>query len=186
MPNMSADDILVILESEYAEAMGSDQSSSLHDERAKALAYYEGDMSETMPHDVDRSKAVSTDVADTVDSLMPSLMDIFVGGEEVVKFNPQGPEDVEASEQETDYINHVVMQQNPGVLVIHDFAKDALVSKVGVVKVWWDETEEDTKETFRGVTDDALMMLASSDEIEIVSVESYPIGEEPTETSSSI
>jgi hypothetical protein len=32
------------------------------------------------------SKAVSTDVADTVEGLMPTLMDIFCGGDEVVRF----------------------------------------------------------------------------------------------------
>lgn len=183
---MSTDAILVILEAEYAEAMGGDQSSQLHDERSKALAYYEGDMSETMPNEPDRSKAISTDVADTIDSLMPSLADIFIGGEEVLKFNPVGPEDVDAAEQETDYTNHVIMQQNPGVLIVHDYMKDSLVSKVGVTKVWWDETEDDTKEVYRGLDDDALMMIASSDDIEIVSIESYPVGEEPNEITSSI
>ena len=73
---------------------------------------------------------------------MPQLMEIFTGGDEVVRFDPVGPEDVEASEQETDYCNHVFMQKNPGFLVLYSFIKDALLSKVGIVKVWWEENEE--------------------------------------------
>jgi hypothetical protein len=67
-----------------------------------------------MPAPEGRSHAVSTDVADTIEGLMPSLMEIFRTGDEVVRFEPVGPEDVAAAEQETDYVNHVFMQVNPG------------------------------------------------------------------------
>ena len=40
-----------------------------------------------------------------------------------------------AAEQETDYVNHVFMQHNPGFLVLYSFIKDALLSKVGVVSL---------------------------------------------------
>ena len=60
-------------------------------------------------------------------------MEIFASGEEVVLFAPVGPEDVAAAEQETDYVNHVFMQQNNGFLVLYSLIKDALLSKVGVV-----------------------------------------------------
>jgi hypothetical protein len=79
-----------------------------------------------------RSSRVSMDVADTIEGMMPQLMEIFAGTDEVVKFEPVGPEDVKAAEQETDYINHVFMNQNPGFLVLYSFIKDALLSKVGV------------------------------------------------------
>ena len=95
-------------------------------------------MSRDMPAPDGRSKAVSTDVADTVEGLMPSLMDIFTAADEVVRFEPVGPEDVAAAEQERDYVNHVFMQQNAGFIVLYSFIKDALLSKVGIVKVWWE------------------------------------------------
>ena len=75
-----------------------------------------GNMSKDMPAPDGRSKAVSSDVADTIEGMMPPLMEIFAAGEEVVQFAPVGPEDVAAAEQETDYVNHVFMQQNPGFL----------------------------------------------------------------------
>ena len=143
MPKMEESVLLGILAAEKADALSADQAAKLTEDRERAMSYYNGDVSEDMPSQPDRSKAVSSDVADTVDGLMPSLMEIFCGGDEVVKFSPVGPEDEEAAQQETDYINHVMMQENDGFLVIYSFAKDALLSKNGIVKVHWEETEEE-------------------------------------------
>ena len=66
-----------------------------------------------MPSAEGRSKAVSADVADTIEGLMPALMDIFCGSDEVVRFEPVGPEDEEAAQQETDYVNYVFHAAEP-------------------------------------------------------------------------
>src|SRR5258708_807245 len=47
------------------------RASKLSAERAHAMDYYNGDMSRDMPAADGRSRAVSTDVADTIDGLMP-------------------------------------------------------------------------------------------------------------------
>jgi hypothetical protein len=52
-----------------------------------------------------------------------------------VRFEPVGPEDEAAAQQETDYVNHVFMQQNPGFMILYSLIKDALLSKVGIAKV---------------------------------------------------
>jgi hypothetical protein len=132
------------------------------------MDYYLGDMSRDMPAPEGRSRAVSTDVADTVEGMMPSLMDIFCSGEEVVQFHPVGEEDVAAAEQETDYVNHVFMQKNPGFLVLYSFIKDALLSKVGIVKVWWEEEERETRETFYDLTDEQFMMIVANPAVEVL------------------
>ncbi len=148
-------------------ALSAVQSSKLTAERSDALRYYNGDMSKDLPAPEGRSQAVSTDVADTIEGLMPSLMEIFAGADEVVEFNPVGPEDVAAARQETDYINHVFMHQNPGFLTLYSFIKDALLSKVGVVKVWWEEREEEENETYYDLTDDQFAILAADTDVEI-------------------
>jgi hypothetical protein len=119
-------------------------------------------MRKDMPAQDGRSRAVSTDVADTIEGLMPSLMDIFAGSDEVVRFEPVGPEDEAAAAQETDYVNHVFMQQNPGFMLLYSFIKDALLSKVGIVKVWWEEREEEQRETYYDLTDDQFALLAQA------------------------
>ena len=48
------------------------------------------------------------------------------------------------------------MQQNPGFLVLYSFIKDALLSKVGIVKVWWEERGSDERETYLDQSDDAV------------------------------
>src|SRR5262249_12949952 len=79
-----------------------------------------------------------------------------------VEFHPVGEEDVAAAEQETDYVNHVFMQKNPGFLILYSFIKDALLSKVGIVKVWWEEEEREQRETFYGLTDEQFMMIVAN------------------------
>src|SRR6267378_368137 len=123
MPKMSPGDLRALLAAEKADALSAMSSSKLSEERAAALDYYLGDMSRDMP----------------------ALVEIFTAGDEVVRFEPVGPEDVDAAEQETDYVNHVFMQQNAGFLVLYSFIKDALLSKVGVVKVWWETREEEER-----------------------------------------
>src|SRR5258707_7407790 len=136
---MSLPSLKAMLASEKADALAAMSAAQLSGERARAQDYYLGAMDQDMPALEGRSKAVSSDVADTIEGLMPSLMDIFCGSDEVVRFEPAGPEDEAAAQQETDYVNHVFMQQNAGFMILYSFIKDALLSKVGIVKVWWEE-----------------------------------------------
>ncbi len=168
MPKMTPGELKALLAAERYSALSAMTASKLSDERATALNYYYGDMSKDMPAPEGRSRAVSTDVADTVEGLMPTLMEIFCGGDEVVRFEPVGPEDVAAAEQETDYVNHVFMQGNPGFVALYSFIKDALISKVGVVKVWWEEREETERETYLDLDDATFAVLAADPDVEIV------------------
>ena len=131
MPKMAITELKSILASEKNDALAALVAAQLSQQRAEAMDYYLGHMGHDMPVQDGRSKAVSTDVADTIEGLMPSLMDIFAGSDEVVRFEPVGPDDEAAATQETDYVNHVFMQQNPGFMVLYSFIKDALLSKVG-------------------------------------------------------
>src|ERR1700730_1410060 len=159
MSKMSVLDLKAMLASEKSNALAAISAARLMEDRADAMDYHLGDMTKDMPPQAGRSRAVSTDVADTIEGLMPSLMDIFAGSDEVVRFDPVGPDDEEAARQETDYVNHVFMQQNPGFMVLYSFIKDSLLSKVGIVKVWWEEREEESRETYYDISDDQFMML---------------------------
>jgi hypothetical protein len=168
MPKLTATDLRALLAAEKADALSAMAASKLSQERAAALDYYLGDMTRDMPAADGRSRAVSTDVADTVEGLMPTLMDIFTSGDEVVRFEPVGPEDVAAAEQETDYVNHVFMQQNPGFLVLYSFIKDALLSKVGIVKVWWETREVCERETYLDQDADAFALIVADPAVEVI------------------
>jgi hypothetical protein len=178
-PKLSNDELTALLSAERQDALAAVQATKLSEDRERALEYYVGDVTMDIP-DVDgRSRAVSMDVADTVEGLMPQLMEIFCSSEEVVKFEPVGPEDVQAADQETDYVNHVFMQKNPGFMVLYSMIKDALLSKVGVVKVWWEQEEKEHRETYLDLDDDAFAMLAANPEVEIVEHSMRPADADP-------
>lgn len=155
-----------ILQAEIAGALGY-LSDELNGDRQDALEAYKGDMRRLLPAPEGRSAAVSTDVQDTVEGILPSLMEIFTGGDEVARFEPVGPEDEEAAAQETDYVNHVFYQQNDGFTVLHDAVKDALMLKTGIIKAWWDKTPSKTSELLKGVDAETLAVIATNPDAEI-------------------
>jgi hypothetical protein len=168
MPKMSDTTLKAILQAERNSALGGTLASDLSSERAKAMDYYNGDMLADMPSAEGRSSAVSSDVADTIEGLMPSLIEIFTAGDEAVKFEPVGPEDEDAAQQETDYVNHVFMQKNAGFMTLYTFIKDSLLQKNGIVKVYWDKSERETRETYLDQDDETFAVMASQPDVEIV------------------
>jgi hypothetical protein len=79
------------------------------------------------------------------------------------------------------------MQQNPGFMILYSFIKDALLSKVGIVKVWWEEREEEERETYYDLTDDQFALLAqavaeSDGAIKIVAHTVHDAGDAPEKT----
>lgn len=182
MAKMDLLELKSVLAAEKSDALAALVAAQLSQDRATAMEYYLGDMTQEMPVPDGRSQAVSTDVADTIEGLMPALMDIFAGSDEVVRFEPVGPEDEEAAEQETDYVNHVFMQNNPGFMVLYGFIKDALLSKVGIVKIWWEEREQEERETYYDLTDDQFAMVSlavqqSDGAMKIVEHSARPMGQ---------
>lgn len=106
-----------------------------------------------------RSQIVSQDVAQVIDSLVPTLVKTFVGGDKAVEFVPRGPEDVESAEQATISCNYVFFTQNNGYAITHNAIKDGLLQKTGTVSWAWEEKEEKKKKTFNGLDDMQMMML---------------------------
>lgn len=151
-------------------------SSEIVTERETALKYYYG---EPFGDEAEgRSQVVSRDVLEAVEWMMPSLLRIFTSGD-VVKFEPKGPEDEQAAEQATDYIQHIFNVDNNGFLVLHDWFKDALLSKVGVVKHWWDASEKTVTTTYAGLTEDEYLLEASDDDATVLEHTQYEYEDEP-------
>lgn len=163
MADMDDKELLALVDGEFASAMGS-SGGEISEERAKAYDYY---LSKEFGNEVDgRSKMVTSDVADIVDGIMPSLLRTFTTAENLVEFDPVGPEDIPKAEQESDYVNHVFFKKNPSFLILFSWFFDALVQKNGIVKAWWDDSEEVSTESYRGVTDEELADLLDDEELE--------------------
>ena len=144
----------------------------LSPERVKAQDYYHGEP--FGDEEEGRSQIVSRDVADTVRAIMPSLMRVFFGAERVVEFVPEGPEDVAMAEQATDYVNYVFTRDNPGFNTLHAAMKDGLIGGLGVIKTWYDDSQEVSFESYEGLDDATLSVLEQDEELAIVEQESYP------------
>ena len=141
-------------------------NGELEDQRRKALDYYNG---EPFGNELEgRSSVVSTDVMDVVEWSMPILMRIFGSGDEIGRFEPQNPDDVEAAEQATDYCNYVFFRENDGFKLLYDVMKDALLSKTGIFKIVWKEDEEVERESYEGLSDEEFQLLVMDDAVEVV------------------
>jgi len=130
--------------------------------RERNLEFYNAEArGELAPPEIeDRSDFVATDVPDTVDGMLPQLMRIFVGSDDAVTFEGQGqPGSQEEGKLATAYVNHLFYVRNDGVGIVHDWFKDALLQKVGFVKVWADEEAQDAKQRYQGQTPEQLAML---------------------------
>ena len=168
-------------------------SAHLEQEINSALGYKDGKLTEQRSDALDRyygkkygneqegrSQIVTRDVADVIEWIMPSLMKIFTSGDKVVQFEPQGPEDVEMAKQSTDYVNYVIMRQNPGFSTIYQWFKDALLQKNGIVKHYWDDSSETLREEYKNLTEEEFMALLMDDNVdvkehtEIISEEGVP------------
>ncbi len=116
------------------------------------------------PEVLDRSDFVATDVADTVEGMLPMIMRMFVSSDDAVEFEGQGqPGAEEEAKLATAYVNHLFYVRNDGISVIYDWFKDALLQKVGYVKVWAEEEAEDSKQKYEGQTQEQLVMLMQED-----------------------
>ncbi len=179
---LTEENLVEIIEREVG--MSVSYSGELGDQRRKAMEYYNG---EPFGNEIaGRSSVVSTDVMDCVEWSMPILMKIFGSGDQVGRFEPQKPEDVEMSEQATDYCNYVFFRENDGFKLLYDGMKDALLSKTGVFKVIWKEDEEVERESYEGLSDEEFQLLVMDDSVEVVehSAVGGMVEEQAEETSS--
>jgi len=162
---MTEDELVSQLNSEIYGATGY-ANTELSNQREESMKYYLG---EKFGNEIDgRSEIVTTDVRDTVEYIMPSLMRIFTTHNNIAEFEPQGPEDVQMAEQATNYINYVFNRQNNGFKVLYDAFKDALISKTGVIKHYWEEKEEVTTETYTNLTEIEYQSILANDDFEVV------------------
>ena len=165
---MKMDDgqIKSIIENEIDNSIGYIDTETT-DQRAKALEYY---LRYPYGNEIEgRSQIVTGEVAEAIDGALPQLIRVFTTTEDIVSFEPQTPEDEQSARQATDYCNWVFYRENEGLILLHNWFKDALMMKVGVVKAYWDAKEDVNKESYKNLTEDELALLLSDPAIEVVS-----------------
>ena len=160
---LTNDQIKSLVNHEFENSIGI-PGSDITEERARAYDYYlrklygweeEGD-----------SKIVTSEVSDVVDGQLTSLMRIFSSDTNLVEFEPQGAEDIQAAEQESLYLRYWFFKRNPAFQILFFWFFDALVQKVGYVKQFWDTSDRVTVETYEGLSDLEALDLMDDKELE--------------------
>lgn len=165
MPKLSNEEIRAILSAEINGALGY-LGGQLSEQRKKSVEYYLG---EKLGTEIDgRSQVVSTDVADTIETILPNLLRIFTASDRTVICEPVKAEDVALAEQATNYINYIFNKDNPGFTILYSWFKDALLEKNGIVKVYWHESERYEHETYQDLNEDSYQSIINDDDVEVL------------------
>ena len=170
MAKISDTELRFIINNEINNSLGF-LGGELSSQRKKSIEYYLG---EKLGTEIDgRSQVVSTDVSDTIETILPNLMRIFTASDQTAKCEPVKAEDVPLAEQATNYMNYVFNKDNPGFSLLYTWFKDALLEKNGIIKIYWHEDESVSQETYRKLNDTEYQVLVNDDNVEIVEHEEY-------------
>lgn len=130
------------------------------------------------------SSVVIPELRDTVEWIKPQLMRIFLGSRSPCVFDPEGANDVQQAQQETEAVNHVFMRLNDGPMVIHDYITDALLLRNGYIRTRVVEEDSVREETYTGLTEIALTELmqeaeSAGQKVDVIEQREYPCPVEP-------
>ena len=112
---------------------------------------------------------VSTDVADTIEWALPSLMKVFTGSDEVITVAGVTEEDDQNAGVMQSLLVYQLQRQNKFFPILYNWMKDALITGMGIIKCYWERTEGYTPETAK-LNADALKLLTRTG-VEITNVE---------------
>jgi len=162
-----------IVASEIENAIGgSGDGSGIAEERRLALRYYQGKL---LGNEIEgRSQVILTDVADTIEWIMPTMMRMLCpGGKRITKLNPKKPGDEakKSAKKATKAVNHIIMEQNDGFMKIYEFVKTLLIEKRGFLKTYYEERLEPKKSVYRGLDDLELAILLEDEGLHVVEFE---------------
>lgn len=87
------------------------------------------------------SNLVSTDVADTIEWALPSLMKIFCGSDNVVTIRGATEEDDDSAEIMQDLVAYQFLRKNKFFELLYNWIKDSLITGMGIVKCYWERED---------------------------------------------
>ena len=121
-----------------------------------------------------KSSIVRTEVRDTILQMLPSVMRIFTAQDAPTNFVPNTEATVPMAEQANDYIQYVLMHDNPGYMLLQDVFKDAMIKSQGVAQ-WW--TEDDTnpiEENYSGLSIEQRQFVISQGGVQVLNMQMVP------------
>ena len=164
------DELLNIINSEVAQSQGNFlDSSELSDEREKATYEYAMQpIGHLAPQGV--SKIVSSDTVEAIEGYSAVLSELLLNNKKLAKFIPhsQTAVDVHRARMASDVTNYCLFKKNKGWEIINTWMKAALLWKNAAVVWEYVEDYEYTFEEYEEISAEALDMLLSDMEVEVV------------------
>jgi hypothetical protein len=152
---LTDDDLISILRKE--EQVGQRlQQETLQDLREQAYRAY--DRKPYGDEEAGHSSVVTSEVADTVESMMPALMRVFASGDDISEFTPVSQSDEQAAREASQYVPHVFMRENDGFRILYWFFKDALLHRLATVIVDTETVEKTSRVPVEAWTDEQMAM----------------------------
>jgi hypothetical protein len=165
-------ELAALLEEQIRDVADYGGSKELAARRTKALEYVRGVMADVIPES--GSEVVSRDVADMMGMIMPSIMRVFTGSDQMARYEPTRKEHEQFAAQATDLVNHIVMKESDGYRQFRSAFEDGLLHGNGFLKHYWDPTPVSTTERFSGLDDAAFSDLVAADDVELLEHTAYP------------
>lgn len=145
-------DLAAILADEIRDCQTFDQTK-----RTLAIEYMRGDMSD-LPARTNGSSQTSRDVADTVSWMLPGIVRVFTGSDQMVEFEATQPGGEQGAEEASEYQNYGFFRENDGYRILRDVTYDSLLLGNGVPCSYW-QPEKSTTKLFRDKTAEELALL---------------------------
>ncbi len=167
LKEMSEDDIQSIVSDAIKDSVDFVESEIAED-RIKAQRYFDGEVD--IGEEEGRSKIVSTKVRDTVRTIKPSLMRVFLSSENPVEYIPSDQAQVGMADQATKFAHHIFQQSN-GYRLLNEAIHDALVKKTGILKAYWEDTSEGEIFDYSNLTEEEMALLVNDPDITVLEKE---------------
>lgn len=156
----------------------------LKDEEADAASYYDSELAAAQTEAMDRfhakpfgdeiegrSKVVTHDVEDTINWIMPKLMRAFMEADELISVEDPKSDDAGSTKCAADYLKHIFFKDNDGETELYDYCFDALLQRLGVFRVGWQDPQPKPPRTLEGVPIEILQKYLEDPEYEILEQE---------------
>src|SRR6187399_407787 len=163
-------ELLAAIETEEQSALS--VYGDLATEREEALARYKG--SPTGDEQPGRSTVVDMSIADAIEWICPSLARIYLGGDDIGKFDARGPNDEEQADRKTKVCNYYLENKNDAFTQLMAVFKDVLLLRNGYILGQWRTDYTVMTEKYQGLADEEAAILAQDKAVEIVEHTEYP------------
>ena len=145
---MTDEDLSSLVVQEISNTLGASNGTNdteLNRSWEKALDYY---YARTRGDEVaGRSRVISTDMADMIEQTLAQIVPAF---DKVDLCTFEGP-DAKQMRMESDAVNYIVLQKNPGYITFVEAIKDALMLRNGIIKIYVDEYTDISYENHEAV-----------------------------------